>query len=89
MLNSLANHGYLPRDGSDISMDVLVAGLKAGVNLGADATKLVGATALKGSTTGNASTFHLTDLYKHGCKTHRPPCRRMKDLYTNVASDRT
>lgn len=72
MLNTLANHGYLPRDGSDISMDVLVAGLKAGVNLGADATKLVGATALKGSTTGNASTFHLTDLRKHG-RAHIPP----------------
>ncbi|KAK7184431.1 hypothetical protein DPSP01_011064 [Paraphaeosphaeria sporulosa] len=70
MLNTLANHGYLPRNGADISMDILVAGLKAGVNLGADATKLVGATALKGSTTGNASTFHLTDLNKHGLIEH-------------------
>jgi hypothetical protein len=88
MLNSLANHGYLPRDGSDISMDMLVAGLKAGVNLGADATKLVGATALKGSTTGNASTFHLTDVNKHGRKIHRPPCPYMVELYTNIPSDR-
>ncbi|KAJ4353497.1 uncharacterized protein N0V89_005227 [Didymosphaeria variabile] len=51
-------------------MEVLVAGLKNGVNLGADATKLVGATALQGSTTGNASTFHLTDLNKHGLIEH-------------------
>ena len=68
MVNSLANHGYLPRDGLNISMEQLVAGFTAGVNLAADATELVGRQALKASTTGRNDTFDLDDLSRHGCK---------------------
>ncbi|KAF9730992.1 hypothetical protein PMIN02_008527 [Paraphaeosphaeria minitans] len=80
MLNTLANHGYLPRNGANISMEILIAGLKTSVNLGADATEVVGAAALKGSTTGNASTFHLTDLDKHGLIEHDGSLSRA-DIY--------
>ena len=66
MVNALANHGYLARDGLDISMDDLIVALNASVNLASDATQLVGAKALTASTTGNSSTFNLDDINKHG-----------------------
>ena len=68
MVNALANHGYLARDGLDISMDDLIVALNASVNLASDATQLVGAKALTASTTGNSSTFNLDDINKHGSK---------------------
>lgn len=66
MVNTLANHGYLPRDGLNITMAILVAGLLDGVNLAEPATRLVGAKALEASTTGNPETFNLDDLNRHG-----------------------
>ena len=66
MVNSLANHGFLPRDGANVSMDDLISALNSSVNLAEDATRLVGAKALTLSTTGNNTTFNLDDLNKHG-----------------------
>jgi hypothetical protein len=71
MLNALANHGYLPRDGKDISIPTLVTALLDSINLAPDATIIAGVIALRTSTTGNALTFHLDDLAKHGGK---PSC---------------
>lgn len=68
MVNTLANHGYLPRNGLNVSMSDLVAGLQNGVNLAEAATRLVGAKALTASTTGNPDTFNLDDLNRHGCR---------------------
>ncbi|KKA31096.1 hypothetical protein TD95_001789 [Thielaviopsis punctulata] len=70
MVNALANHGYLPRDGLDVSMDDLITGFAAAVNLAPDATKLVGSKALTTSTTGNSSTFNLDDIDIHGVIEH-------------------
>ena len=67
MVNTLANHGYLPRNGLNVSMSDLVVGLQSGVNLAEAATRLVGAKALTASTTGNPDTFNLDDLNRHGC----------------------
>lgn len=68
MLNALANHGYLPHDGKDISLAALMQGLKRGINLAPDASLIVGFKALQASSTGRWITFHLDDLNKHGGK---------------------
>jgi hypothetical protein len=68
MLNALANHGYLPRDGKDISLPRLIAGFHDSINLAPDATLLVGLAGVKTSTTGKRYTLHLDDLAKHGGK---------------------
>ena len=68
MVNALANHGYLPRDGKNVSLAVLITGAKHGINLAPDTTLLVGIKALQTSSTGNFLTFHLDDLNKHGSK---------------------
>lgn len=66
MLNSLANHGYLPRNGQNISLAELVQTLSDVVNMDPEATRLVGVRALSISTTGNPDTFNLDDLNAHG-----------------------
>jgi hypothetical protein len=68
MLNALANHGYLPRDGKDVSLGDLVTGLQESINLAPDATIFAGLIGLKASTTGSKFTLHLDDLAKHGGK---------------------
>jgi hypothetical protein len=68
MLNTLANHGFLPRNGVNVSLDDLINGLSESINLAADATITPGEIALTTSTTGNASTFNLDDLDKHHSK---------------------
>lgn len=66
MVNTLANHGFLPRDGLNISLADLVTAFNESVNLAPAATQLVGAKALLTSTTGNNATFNLDDLNTHG-----------------------
>lgn len=68
MVNTLANHGYLPRNGLNVSLADLITGFTAAVNLDPAATTLVGQKALLTSTTGNNATFNLDDLNTHGGK---------------------
>lgn len=64
-LNSLANHGILPRDGKNIDMTTLIQAAYTGFSLAEAATRVVGSVAVKASTTGNSSTFNLADLAQH------------------------
>lgn len=80
MVNALANQGYLPRDGRDVSLVKLVRGFKDGINLAPDATLLVGIRALQLSSTGSLFTFHLDDLNKHGPIEHDGSLTR-KDVF--------
>lgn len=66
MVNTLANHGYLPRDGLAITLQDLLTGFTNGINLDPSATLLVGTKALETSTTGDNSSFNLDDLSRHG-----------------------
>ncbi|KAN0099916.1 Cloroperoxidase [Hyaloscypha variabilis] len=80
MLNTLANHGFLPRNGVNVSLDDLVNGLSESINLAADATITPGEIALTTSSTGNASTFNLDDLDKHHILEHDASLSR-NDFY--------
>ncbi len=66
MVNALANHGYLPRDGKGISLPRLITGAKQGINLAPDASLIVGLKALQ--TSSSFLAFNLDDLNKHGSK---------------------
>ena len=63
MLNSLANHGWLKRSGLNLSIDDLVNGLDAAINLSPASSRPVAELAV---TTGNGVTLNLDDLNKHG-----------------------
>ncbi|GKT51950.1 putative sterigmatocystin biosynthesis protein stcT [Colletotrichum spaethianum] len=83
LLNSLANHGYLPRNGQNISVDALIEGMHAGLNLREDAKlffRLQGNKALEASSTGNKDTFNLNDLNKHDLIEHDASLSRA-DIY--------
>ncbi|KAF4454041.1 chloroperoxidase [Fusarium albosuccineum] len=77
MLNSLANHGYLPHDGLDISLADLIVAFTDSINLDPAATSLVGQKALSAGTNGS---FNLDDLNKHGILEHDGSLSR-NDIY--------
>ncbi|KAK7981743.1 chloroperoxidase [Apiospora saccharicola] len=70
MLNSLANSGYINRNGLNISLTEFSDALLEVTNLDPAATKLVTAVGIKASTTGYADTLNLDDLIKHGIIEH-------------------
>ncbi|KAH8885960.1 Cloroperoxidase [Thozetella sp. PMI_491] len=70
MLNTLANHGYIPRNGKNIDQATLLKALNDSVNFVADNVIPIITTALTTSTTGNASTFNLADTAKHDVIEH-------------------
>ncbi|KAG6357818.1 hypothetical protein INS49_013697 [Diaporthe citri] len=80
MVNTLANHGYLPRDGLAITLQDLLTGFTNGINLDPSATLLVGTKALETSTTGDNSSFNLDDLNRHGIIEHDGSLSRA-DIY--------
>lgn len=63
----MANHGWLPRSGQDISLAAVREAVVGAFNFEATVFDGVFQDALdfKLSTTGNSSTFHLIDLAKH------------------------
>lgn len=66
MLNTLANHGFIARNGKDISIDQLVNAIEEAINISPNSTRPVVEFGATTSTTGNPNTFHLSDLNQHG-----------------------
>ncbi|TLD19905.1 hypothetical protein PspLS_09614 [Pyricularia sp. CBS 133598] len=87
MLNALANHGYLPRNGQNIDMDTLKQAFTAGVNLAPDATEFAGKKAL---TAGDGTRFNLDQLKKHHILEHDGSLSRQDiALGNNLVLDQT
>jgi len=70
MLNSLANHGHLPRNGKNASIDQIVNSLDEVLNLSPISSRPVAELAATTSTTGNPNTLNLDDLNQHGVIEH-------------------
>ncbi|KAL8419119.1 hypothetical protein RB594_002357 [Gaeumannomyces avenae] len=67
ILSALANHGFLPPDGLNISREQMPEGMQRG--LGLNTTGPLQNTTARGlamSSTGNPNTLHLDDIDKHG-----------------------
>ncbi|KAK2784806.1 hypothetical protein FQN52_008891 [Onygenales sp. PD_12] len=64
-LNSLANHGILPRDGRKMTLPVLIKGISEGLNVGPDLSIPVGTVAILSSKDPLGLSFNLDDLNKH------------------------
>lgn len=81
MLNTLANHGFLPRNGKDITADRVYWAFNESLHWIHDSIfdGLV-AEALSTSTTGNASTFNLADTVSHDVIEHDGSLSR-NDIY--------
>ena len=61
-LNTLANHGFIPHDGKNMTIPVLLAGLAAGMNMGDDFTTAIGAAGILSSPNPAGGAFDLNDL---------------------------
>ncbi|KAL2829568.1 Chloroperoxidase [Aspergillus pseudoustus] len=71
-LNAMANHGFLPRNGRDISLTDLHAAITSAYNYAPETLDNAFQMALDFnlSTTGNSKTIHLSDLNKHNAIEH-------------------
>lgn len=70
MLNSLANHGFLPHNGKNITLDDLVKGLSDGVNMDPGLAAFLFDFALTTNPEPNATVFSLDNLSRHNILEH-------------------
>lgn len=61
-LNSLANHGFLNRNGKDLTIPELIKGGAEGLNMGPDFMSVIGAAGLLSSPDPLLGKFDLNDL---------------------------
>ena len=64
-INALANHGYLPRNGLNISLEQFITGVREGYNFGPDVAIFAVQAYQPFTTTGNNNTLNLNDLDHH------------------------
>ncbi|KAI1379540.1 Chloroperoxidase [Hypoxylon crocopeplum] len=69
MLNTLANHGFLPHDGKDITEEDTIKGLAA-LNIDEELSKLMHKFAVTTNPTPNATTYSLHNLGRHNVLEH-------------------
>ncbi|EED21063.1 peroxidase, putative [Talaromyces stipitatus ATCC 10500] len=69
-LNTTANHGFIPRSGRNITMDDLIPGLKASLNVAEDIAIMAGTNAFKTNPAPSATVFDLDMLNLHGAIEH-------------------
>lgn len=62
MMNTLANHGFLPRDGKNLTRDVMINGLSAGLNFNASLGSVMFDMALIANPEPNATFFTLYEM---------------------------
>jgi hypothetical protein len=65
MLNTLANHGFLPHNGKDISESVIVQVFGDVLNFDPAFSQFLHGIALRGNPAPNATTFSLNNLDAH------------------------
>jgi hypothetical protein len=66
----MANHGFIPRSGRNITLEHLIPGLKAGLNVAEDIALMAGTNAFKTNPAPSASSFDLDMLNLHGAIEH-------------------
>ncbi|KAI0136713.1 Chloroperoxidase [Xylariales sp. AK1849] len=70
MLNSLANHGFLPHSGKDITENQTIDALSTALNVDSSLGHFLHAKAVSTNPQSNATTFSLSDLSNHNILEH-------------------
>ena len=70
MMNTLANHGFLPRDGQGLTKDVVVTGLVSGLNFDPILAGIMFDKAVVANPEPNATFFTLDHLNRHNVLEH-------------------
>ncbi|CAO2657242.1 Nn.00g033680.m01.CDS01 [Neocucurbitaria sp. VM-36] len=76
-LNSLANHGILPRDGRNLTVSLIVAKLGEGLDVSSEVATNLATVGLQLSEDLTSGTFDLDDLNKHNAIEHDGSLTRM------------
>ncbi|PLB34724.1 peroxidase family protein [Aspergillus candidus] len=83
-LNTLANHGYLPRNGKGITLDILKDGMLDGFNIEhADAVILFSQAIRTSPDFPGAKSFDLADLGRHGILEHDISLSRSDEYFAD------
>jgi hypothetical protein len=77
MLNTLANHGFLPHDGKDISRDATAAALFDALHINKTLGGFLFEFAMRTNPKPNATTFSLNDLGNHNILEHDASLRHV------------
>jgi hypothetical protein len=70
MLNTLANHGYLPHSGKDINVNKTIDALGQALNIDAELATFLHSFAVTTNPTPNATIFSLDNLSRHNILEH-------------------
>ncbi|KAI0482016.1 Cloroperoxidase [Xylariaceae sp. FL0804] len=85
MLNTLANHGFLPHDGKNISLNDTAAALDSALNIPLSISGFLFTDAMTTNPDPNATTFDLDDLSRHDILEHDGSLSRTDHYLGNQA----
>ncbi|KAL2069186.1 hypothetical protein VTL71DRAFT_15524 [Oculimacula yallundae] len=83
MMNTLANHGFIPRDGKNLTRDNIVHGLSTGLNFDPVVANIMWEQAIFINPEPNASFFTLDQLNVHNVLEHDASLSRSDALFGN------
>ncbi|KAM0270889.1 hypothetical protein ACHAQH_009274 [Verticillium albo-atrum] len=83
MMNTLANHNFLPHDGRNITKENAVFALGEGIGFGAELATLMWEQAIHINPTANATFFTLDQLNVHNILEHDASLTRTDDFFGN------
>ncbi|KAF3011310.1 hypothetical protein E8E14_001800 [Neopestalotiopsis sp. 37M] len=83
MMNTLANHGFLPRDGSNITKDTAISALGNGLNFDAELAGIMWEQAIIANPVANSSFFTLDHLNRHNVLEHDASISRTDAYFGN------
>ncbi|KAI0548243.1 Chloroperoxidase [Xylaria curta] len=83
MMNTLANHGYIPRDGRNITRENAVKGLADGLNFNPTLSNIMFDQAIIANPEPNATYFTLDQLNKHNLLEHDASLSRTDAYFGN------
>ncbi|KAF6825091.1 hypothetical protein CMUS01_09965 [Colletotrichum musicola] len=89
MMNTLANHGFLPRDGRNLTQDTVVTALNEGLNFNQSLGTLMFQMALVANPEPNATFFTLDHLNRHNVLEHDASLRHQSPAYLRITPSRT
>ncbi|KAE8443282.1 hypothetical protein EG329_001998 [Mollisiaceae sp. DMI_Dod_QoI] len=83
MMNTLANHGFLPRDGRNITLENAVFALTTGLNFNESIAKIMWQQAVIANPQPNATFFTLDNLNRHNVLEHDASMSRSDAFFGN------
>ncbi|KAH7138898.1 Chloroperoxidase [Dendryphion nanum] len=83
MMNTLANHGFLPRDGRNITKENAILGLGEGINFNASLAAIMWEQAIIANPEPNATFFTLDHLNRHNVLEHDASLSRTDAFFGN------